>query len=67
MDIKVRFGANIKKMRKAKSLSQEKLALLSEIDRTYLPAIEKGERNVSIVVADRIAKALGVHISELLK
>jgi transcriptional regulator with XRE-family HTH domain len=67
MDIKQKFGNNLKKLRLDKGLSQEKLALISDIDRTYLPSIEKGERNVSIVIAEKLAKALNVPISELFK
>jgi transcriptional regulator with XRE-family HTH domain len=65
MDIKLKFGLRIKELRKLKGLSQEKLANLAEIDRTYLPTIEKGERNVSIVVIEKLAIALGVNIKDL--
>ena len=65
MDIKIRFGLKVKQYRKSKGLSQEKLANLAEIDRTYLPTIEKGERNVSIEVVERLAKALNVKIIDL--
>ncbi len=47
-------------------LSQEKLANMAEIDRTYLPDIEKGKRNVSLLVAEKIARALGVSLKDLL-
>jgi transcriptional regulator with XRE-family HTH domain len=60
VDIKKQFGLNVKKKRLELGLSQEKLAHIAQIDRTYLPGIEKGERNVSIVVASRIADALNV-------
>jgi len=65
MDVKLKFGLRIKELRKLKGLSQEKLANLAEIDRTYLPTIEKGERNVSIVVIEKLAIALGVNIKDL--
>ena len=65
MNIKQKLGLKIKELRKAKGLSQEKLANLAEIDRTYLPTIEKGERNVSIEVVEKLAKALGVKIKDL--
>ena len=65
MDIKQRFGIKIKELRKQKGLSQEKLANLAEIDRTYLPTIEKGERNVSIEVVEKLAIALNVQIKDL--
>lgn len=65
MNIKEKFGRKIKELRKEKNISQEKLANLAEIDRTYLPTIEKGERNVSIEVVEKLAKALGVKIKDL--
>jgi transcriptional regulator with XRE-family HTH domain len=67
MDILLILGDNIKQIRKEKGLSQERLAHLANLDRTYLPSIEQGKRNVSIVVLHRISIALGVSISELLK
>lgn len=65
MDIKRRFGIRIKELRKQHGLSQEKLANMAEIDRTYLPTIEKGERNVSIEVVERLANALNVKVKDL--
>lgn len=65
MDIKQRFGEKIKLLRKERGLSQERLANLAEIDRTYLPAIEKGERNVSIEIVEKLAIALNVKIKDL--
>ena len=65
MDIKKKFGLKIKELRKERGLSQEKLAHLAEIDRTYLPSIEKGERNVSIEIVERLANALNIKIKDL--
>lgn len=67
MNINERFGQRIKEIRKAKGLSQEKLANLAEIDRTYLPEVERGERNISLVVAEKIANALGERLSQMLE
>ena len=67
MDIKKKFGKQVKKLRLEKGLSQEKLAYEADIDRTYIPSIEKGERNVSIVIAEKLAIALNIPISELFK
>lgn len=67
MDIKKIFGKNVKLLRIEKGWSQEKLALTADLDRTYIPSIEKGERNVSITVIEKIANALDVEIIELLK
>ena len=67
MEIKKKFGKNLKRLRIEKGLSQESLALLADLDRTYVPSIEKGERNVSIAVVEKLSKALHVQISEFFK
>jgi transcriptional regulator with XRE-family HTH domain len=67
MDIKKRFGKKVKALRIEKGWSQEKLALKADLDRTYIPSVEKGERNVSITVIEKIATALKIEIIELLK
>ncbi len=64
MDIKKKFGKKLKQMREKKGWSQEKLALTAELDRTYIPSIEKGDRNVSIMVLEKLAKALKVSIKD---
>ena len=58
---------NGEKLRNEKEWSQEKLALTADLDRTYIPGIEKGDRNVSITVIQKIAIALNVEIIELFK
>ncbi len=65
-DIKVKFGQRVKELRLAKDYSQEKLAEMSDLDRTYIPGIEAGKRNVSLMVVEKIAKAFNITISELL-
>ena len=65
MDIKKRFGEKVKTLRIEKGWSQEKLALTADLDRTYIPSIEKGERNVSITVIEKIATALDIEITKL--
>ena len=54
------FAGNIKKYRKAKGLSQEDLADLAGLHRTYISAIERERRNISIDNIERIAIALEV-------
>ena len=49
-DIKVTFGNRVKELRLKKAISQEKLAELVDLDRTYIPGIEAGRRNVSLSV-----------------
>jgi transcriptional regulator with XRE-family HTH domain len=65
-DIKIKFGLKVKDLRITKGYSQEKLAELADLDRTYIPGIESGKRNVSIVVVEKISKAFNITISELL-
>ena len=62
MDIQKEFGIKLRNFRKEVGLSQEKLALLADLDRTYIHSIEKGDRNVSIGVIQKLAKALEIEI-----
>lgn len=66
MEIKRKFGEKVKFLRIEKGWSQEKLALNADLDRTYIPSIEAGKRNVSITVIEKISMALDVEIFELL-
>lgn len=60
-----RFGARIRELRKEEGLSQEKLAELAELHRTYVSGVERGERNASLTSIARIANALNVSLSKL--
>jgi transcriptional regulator with XRE-family HTH domain len=64
-EIKQAFGARMRQLRKAKGLSQEALAFNCGLDRSYLGAIERGEKNVSLINIHRIASALGVEVGNL--
>jgi transcriptional regulator with XRE-family HTH domain len=64
-EVKKRFGARLRQLRKAQKLSQEKVALKAGLDRSYLGQIERGESNVSLINIERIAQALGVEAGEL--
>ena len=66
IDIKLRFGKRVRELRYAKGMSQEKLAEIADIDRTYITGIENGRRNVSITILEKLAKALDVSLSVLL-
>ena len=46
-------------------LSQEALASASDLDRTYVGSVERGERNISLININRIAQALGVPVKDL--
>lgn len=63
-EIKKRFGIRLRQLRKQRGLSQEALALLADIDRTYIGGVERGERNISLVNMTRIANALGISLKE---
>lgn len=65
MDIRKKFGSRLRMLRLERGLSQESLALNADLDRTYLPSIERGERNVSIRVVEKLAKALGIREKDL--
>ncbi len=60
-----KFGQRIKTLRKERGLTQEELAELSGLDRTYISGIERGLRNVALRNIEALAQALGVSISEL--
>ena len=62
-----KFGDRIRKLRKERQLSQEKLAELADLHRTYIGDIERGERNVSLENIEKIAKALKVKIEDLFR
>ena len=64
MNIKQKIGKKLKEFRLEKKLSQETLAHLADLDRTYIPDIEKGERNISITVLEKLATALNIPIKD---
>ena len=66
-DIHNKIGQKIKKIRNNKNLSQEKLANIADIDRTYLPDIEKGNRKISIQILNKITNALEIRLSDFFK
>ena len=61
------FARNLRALRQAKGISQEELAHLAGIDRTYVSALERCVYNASIDVVDRLANVLGVEAAELLR
>jgi transcriptional regulator with XRE-family HTH domain len=67
MDVKERVGQNTQRLRRSKKLSQEELADRARIHQTYLSGVERGRRNPSILVLDRIARALGVDVEDLVR
>lgn len=61
----VALGSAIKKCRLAKGMSQEQLALLAGVDRSYLGRVERGDNNVAALILIRIAVALGITLAQL--
>ncbi len=59
-----RVGQRIRALRSEMGLSQEKLALRADLDRTYLAGVENGKRNLSIKSLEKIVIALGVSFQE---
>jgi transcriptional regulator with XRE-family HTH domain len=65
-DINEEVGFNIRRIREQRRLSQEELATLAGLHRAYIGQIERGEKNIGLKNLERIAKALGVDIKDLL-
>ena len=59
------FGANVKKTRKLRSYTQQRLADLAQLEASYISSVERGIRNITICNMERIAMALGVTIRDL--
>ena len=67
MNVTQVFSENIKRIRLENALSQETLADLAGLHRTYIGAVERGERNITLLNANKVAEALGVKLSECLE
>jgi transcriptional regulator with XRE-family HTH domain len=61
------FGANVQKYRKDRHISQEKLAELAGVHRTYIGMIERAEKNITLRNIEKIAKALDIEMKNLLE
>ena len=64
MDIKILVGKRVKELRNRLGISQEELADIAELDRTYITSVECGKRNISIVNIEKLSKALQVSLTE---
>lgn len=64
MDIKLLVGKRVKELRNKLGVSQEELADLAGLDRTYITSVESGRRNISIANIEKLAKALNVTLAE---
>ena len=63
MNIKEKFGLKVKFLREEKGFSIEQLANISNVDRNYISDIEKGQRNVSITIIEKIIQALDLDLA----
>lgn len=63
--ILLQFGHRVQEIRKARNLSQEQLAALAGVHRTYIGMIERAEKNITLCNIERIAQALKVEIKDL--
>ena len=61
------FGRAVRKMRLERGLSQEVLATDAGIDRSYMGGVERGEHNLALLNQLKIAKALGLRLSDIMK
>ncbi len=65
MDVRRRVGLNVKRLREAQGISQEDLADRAGVHRTYVSGVERGVRNPTITVLEKIARALGEPLTDL--
>jgi transcriptional regulator with XRE-family HTH domain len=63
----VALGKAIREVRLSKGISQEKLALLSEVDRSYVGRVERGDNNVAVLTLARLAAALDLTVAKLMQ
>ncbi|MDB5480485.1 MAG: transcriptional regulator [Caulobacteraceae bacterium] len=65
MDVRRRLGLNVQRLRRAKGWSQEEFAELAGLHRTYVSGVERGVRNPTITVVEKLAVTLGIGIGDL--
>lgn len=66
MSILNKFGQKMKKGRLALGLSQERLAFMTKLHRTYISDVERGNRNISLINIEKISKSLKVNLGDFL-
>lgn len=66
-DLTAAFGLAVRRARTGAGLSQEGLANLAKLDRTYVSSLERGRRNPTLVTQHRLAEALGYRLSALIQ
>lgn len=60
MEVRKRIGANLRRLREEKGLSQERFGFESGVDRTYVSGIERGARNPTATIIEKLADGLAV-------
>lgn len=64
-NIRLIFGKRIRELRQARGISQEELAFISDLHRTYISDVERGNRNISLDNISKIAMALDVALKDM--
>lgn len=64
-DHRIALGARLRELRLERGLSQEELAHIADLDRTYVSGVERGQRNIGLDNIHKLAAALGVPVSDL--
>lgn len=66
-NILVKVGQNLRRIRKEQKLSIERLSFLSDVNKNYISDLERGNRNPTVVMLDRLAFALKIDVKEFFK
>lgn len=64
--ILIKFGNKVREFRIQKGLSQEQLAHLANVHRTYIGMIERAEKNITLINIEKIARGLSINLTDLL-
>ena len=64
MEIQKKIGLRIKALRTDKNLTQEAVAYLAEVDRTFMNHVENGKRNISILTLEKITRGLNISLTD---
>jgi transcriptional regulator with XRE-family HTH domain len=62
----IALGAAIRRIRLSKDISQERLALMAEVDRSYVGRVERGDNNVAILTLSKLTEAMGITLAKLM-
>jgi transcriptional regulator with XRE-family HTH domain len=66
-EILKQFGDRVREIRKERGLSQEQLSFMADLHRTYIGMIERGEKNITLINIEKIARAFNMSINDLMK